>query len=290
LKKIYVISGATGLLANEIYQYLSKYKKNKVFFSHYKKLKSNNKILTFDYSKPKLVCNILDEIKCDVFIHTAGLTNIDECQKNKEKAKFANIEVTKNLIKACKISKKKIKFIYISTDQLFNGKIKTGYSEVSKVKPLNFYAKTKILSENFIKKNYRNYLILRTNFFGKGNKFKKSFSDKIIQNLKKGQKVDLFSNVIFNPISINILIKIILNLCNLDAKGTYNVSSDDPITKYELGVKIAKLKGYNKSLIVANKLENLNLTKRPNSMYLKNNKLKKIIKYKSSLKENLEFI
>ena len=207
MKKIYVISGATGLLANEIYQYLSKYKKNKVFFSHYEKLKSNNKILTFDYSKPKLVCNILDEIKCDVFIHTAGLTNIDECQKNKEKAKFANIEVTKNLIKACKISKKKIKFIYISTDQLFNGKIKTGYSEVSKVKPLNFYAKTKILSENFIKKNYRNYLILRTNFFGKGNKFQKSFSDKIIQNFRPDRKLKSYGSKINaqrNFIKINI--------------------------------------------------------------------------------------
>lgn len=290
MKKTYVISGATSLLANELHDHLSKYKKNNVFFSHYKKIKSNNKILVFDYFKPKLVCNILDKVKCDVFIHAAGLTNIEECQKNKKKAKIANIEITKNLIKAIKKCKKKIKFIYISSDQLFDGIDKTGYSETSRVNPLNFYGKTKIASENFIKKNYRNYLILRTNFFGKGNKFKKSFSDNIIDNIKVGRKIHLFSNVIFNPISIFVLIKIILKLCNLDIKGVFNVSSDTPITKYELGVEIAKLKGFNKSLIVANKLENLNLTKRPRSMYLKNNKLKKKIKFKSSLRENLEFI
>lgn len=290
MKKTYIISGATGLLANEIYSYLSKYNNNLVFLSHYKKKKLKNKLLIFDYSNPKSICDILKKVKCDVFIHTAGMTNIEECQKNKNKAKFSNVEITKNLIKACKNMKKKIKFVYISTDQLYDGKNKIGYSESSKVKPLNFYAKTKVLSENFISKNYKNYLILRTNFFGKGNKFKSSFSDKIITNLKKGKKTYLFSDVIFNPLSINVLIKVLLKLCDLDIKGIFNASSDTPLTKYELGVRIAKFKNCNKKLIIAKKLQDLNLTKRPKSMYLNNNKLKKKIRFSSSLVENLKFI
>ena len=290
MKKTFIISGATGLLANEIYKYLSKFKKNNVFLSHYKKEKSNKKILIFDYSKIQSIYRILEEYKCDVFIHTAGLTNIEQCEKNKKNARFANIKITENLIKACKKSKKKIKFIYISTDQLFDGKIKAGYSEISRVRPLNFYAKTKALSEQFIKKNYTNYLILRTNFFGRGNKYKLSFSDRIIKNLKTGKKINLFSNVTFNPISIHALVRIILKLNNLNSKGIFNVSSDIPITKYKLGVRIATLKGYNKKLINATRLEDLNLTKRPNFMYLKNSKLKKKIKFTSSLTKNLEFI
>lgn len=290
MKKTFIISGATGLLANEIYKYLSKFKKNNVFLSHYKKEKSNKKILIFNYSKIQSIYRTLDEYKCDTFIHTAGLTNIEECEKNKKKARFANVKITENLIKACKKSKRKIKFIYISTDQLFDGKTKRGYSETSRVKPLNFYAKTKALSEEIIKKNYTNHLILRTNFFGRGNKYKLSFSDRIIKKLKSGKKINLFSNVIFNPISIRVLIKIIYKLNNLNSKGIFNVSSDIPITKYNLGVKIAALKRYNKELIVATRLEDLNLTKRPNFMYLKNSKLKKKINFTSSLIRNLEFI
>ena len=57
-----------------------------------------------------------------------------------------------------------------------------------------------------------------------------------------------------------------------------------------MGVRIAALKGYNKKLITATRLEDLNLTKRPNFMYLKNSKLKKKIKFTSSLTKNLEFI
>ena len=40
-------------------------------------------------------------------------------------------------------------------------------------------------SVKIISKKLKKFLIIRTNFFGKGNKFKKSFSDKILLALRK---------------------------------------------------------------------------------------------------------
>ena len=85
-----------------------------------------------------------------------------------------------------------------------------GYSEKSYTNPLNYYAKTKVFCEDYIKKTKKIFLIIRTNFFGKGNKFKKSFSDKILLALSK--KINLFDDVYFNPISMNELSLIIRKL------------------------------------------------------------------------------
>ena len=48
----------------------------------------------------------------------------------------------------------------------------------------NFYAKTKIEAEKIIQNSNVNYLIIRSNFFGKGTYYRKSFSDYILTNLK----------------------------------------------------------------------------------------------------------
>ena len=47
------------------------------------------------------------------------------------------------------------------------------------------------------------YLILRTNFFGNSLVDKQSFSDFIINNLKKKNKIYLFEDVYFNPLILN---------------------------------------------------------------------------------------
>ena len=64
----------------------------------------------------------------------------------------------------------------------------TKYIQKVKNKSIKSYAKTKILSENYIKK-IKKYLTIRTNFFGRGNKFKKSISDRIKSSLKIKNKI-----------------------------------------------------------------------------------------------------
>ena len=72
--------------------------------------------------------------------------------------------------------------------------------------PLNLYAKTKLMSEQLIQKEITNYLIIRTNFFGWGPKYRPSFSDRIIINLSEDKEIHLFEDVFFSPVSIYNLI------------------------------------------------------------------------------------
>ena len=154
-----------------------------------------------------------------------------------------------------------------------------------KTKPLNEYARSKILSEKYIKKKLKNHLIIRTNFFGTSKLgIKKNFAQKIINYLKKGKKIYIFEDVYFSPISIVKLSKIIYKLIKFEAKGTFNVSSDERISKYFYALKIAKKINLNKKLIIKSSLKdkfNNKLVLRPLDMSLKNKKVKDYLDIKN---------
>ena len=77
------------------------------------------------------------------------------------------------------------------------------------IKITNYYALSKYLGD-LICFEYEKILILRTNFFGKSKlKYRISFSDWIIKNLKIKKKIMLPMNIYFNPISLNCVSKIV---------------------------------------------------------------------------------
>ena len=68
------------------------------------------------------------------------------------------------------------KLIHISTDHLYDG-TKDIYTEDDLVSPLNVYGKTKAQAENEVLSINPKALIVRTNFYGWGLSYRKSFSD-----------------------------------------------------------------------------------------------------------------
>ena len=189
---------------------------------------------------------MLYQLNPSYIIHAAAITDLEFCENNKKKSKIINFNLTKNITDVCK--KISCKLIFLSSDQLFDGK-KNYYNENTKTKPLNFYSKLKIRSENYIKKNLKNYLILRTNFFGWGTNYRSSFSDNIIFNLKKDIKINILDDVYFNPISLEYLCESINKLIKMNKKGTYNVTSSIKISKYKLAVKFANIFKLNKHFL-----------------------------------------
>lgn len=279
MNKIF-ITGATGYLGQNLTQSL---KKNFYIYKGFNKQKVlNTNEIKCNLKNLNKVRNFLKLNNIKFIIHCAGITDIELCEKNKKKCKMVNYYLTKKLVDICKLLK--IKLVYISSDHLFDGK-KSFKNEKAKTKPLNEYAKSKILSEKYIKKRLKNYLIIRTNFFGTSKLgIKKNFAQRIIDDLKKNKKIYIFEDVYFSPISIFKLSNIIYKLIKLKAKGTFNVSSDEKISKYFYALKIAKKINLDKKLIIKSSIKdnfNKKLVLRPLDMSLKNKKIKDYLNIKS---------
>lgn len=269
-----ILTGSSGILGSSILKNLSK---NFIFLNLINKSQINREYNKVKFSKinQKIIDNLVKVFKPDIIIHCAAMTNIEFCENNKKKCKISNYDLTKHLVNSCK--KYDVKLIFISTDQVYN---KNNYqSEKSILKAKNYYTTTKILSEKYIEKKLKNFLILRTNFFGHSEIVKKSFSDHIILNLRKKKIIYLFEDVLFNPINIQNLCKVIHDLILSESKGLFNIGTYPGLSKYEFGIKIAKKKKLNADLIVKDRFsKRKNLTSRPLDMRMNILKIKKIIK------------
>ena len=273
-----LITGGTGLFGINFYkQYYQKY--NIFLIGNQKKKIINTKIYyidLFDLRKIDLFCK---KNKIDTIIHAAAMTNIEDCQKNKKKCFKTNVSLTKLLNKFCNINK--IKFVFISTDQIFN-KNKSFKGELLKSNPCNYYGYTKSTAEKAVLNDNLDSLVIRTNFFGYGTKYRKSFSDWIIFNIKKNIKINVFDDIYFNPLYLKSLNTYVINLIKLKSKGIFNLVSDEKISKFEFAIKIASVFKLNNKFIIKSKfLLNKKLVKRPRDMTLSNKKLKKKLGLKS---------
>lgn len=266
-----LFAGGSSLLASSWIRSLD-HNYNYILSTHKKKIKNKKfRVISLDYSTVDQVLSQLKKHNVKILINCIGLTNIEECETDPDKALNSNTYIPKVLSKAC--DEGNIKFVHISTDHLYNGK-KSYYSEKTPKSPLNIYGETKSKAEDEVLKNNKKSIIIRTNFFGWGPSYKNSFSDKILKHLEAEKKIDLFGDVFYTPISIDELKKQILKLIELNASGIFNISSNERISKYDFGCRIARVFGYSTDLIINSSIDNCKgLVLRPKDMSLSNHKL-----------------
>ena len=254
---MFYIVGSTGLISKQIKKILKD--KSCYFLSSRKK---TNKIL----KKIK---------KKDTIILLSNLGNLNKYEKNKNKVKKFHSNLIANIIQKLD---KEIKIIFFSTDMVFSGNKKKIYKDNSKVGPINSYGNSKVFLENIIKKNFRNYLILRLTKVYSTKKIHKTF----LTQLSKVKTNYLFSDQkvhYLNYLDLGIIIKKILSKKNL--VGTFNVPGKIFSTRYNFVNKYLKKYENNKIKIypISVKLKK-NL---PVHLKLKTNLYKKINYYPSKL-------
>ena len=269
-RKRVVITGGTGLLASNI----ALYKRDDWEIL----LLTRNHTLAFE-EVVTAKANLLDiegtsqlfkNFNPDFVIHTAGLTNVEECEKNYYSAHLANTVIAKNIANIC--AENHYKFVHISTDHFSNEEL--DYSTEKDIGlPVNVYAETKLLGETSITRCCPSALIIRTNFFGWGHEGRISFSDFIIDNLRNNNPITLFSDVFYTPIFIDELCDAIEALVDKKRNGIYNIVTNKKISKYDFGLKTAEIFSLDASLITKGSIKSKQLTKRPLNMALSNKKL-----------------
>jgi UDP-4-amino-4,6-dideoxy-N-acetyl-beta-L-altrosamine transaminase/dTDP-4-dehydrorhamnose reductase len=285
--KSILITGGSGLLAvNWALSICNNYEVTLLL--HHKKISLSGvdtEIVSLD-SLDKCL-SVLVKYQPDIVIHTAGLTNVEECESNPNLAQTVNVDLAKNIATAC--SNQGVKLVHISTDHLFLGDQEFTTEDAS-TNPVNNYAKTKFLGEQQVLENCKDALVIRTNFFGWGTRYRQSFSDFILSKLRSGKSLDLFQDVFFSPILIDELSNKVHQLIDINASGLFNVVGSERVTKYDFGIKLANCFNLDTSLI--NKIsvdDKPNLVKRPKDMSLSNTKLRQTLDCKiASLDDQLQ--
>ena len=268
-----LVTGGNGLLGKKIYDFLEKNDHNVFFTYNQNKIEKEN-YYYLDITGRDQVFKIIEKISPDVVIHTAALTNVDECERDKNKAYDINVNGTKNIVTASKKISAKVAFI--STDFVFNGK-KGMYKEDDSTDPINYYGVTKLEGENIVSDYLDDYIIARTSVLYGWNDLRKNFVTWVIDQLKIGNKIKVAKDMFNSPTLADNLAEILIKLLFRDETGIFHISGSERISRYDFASKIINHFNLQKDLIEPVSSDQLDLVaKRPKDASLDVSKISKI--------------
>lgn len=227
---------------------------------------------------------IFKNLKVDVLINLVALANVDQCEINPPLAYNSNARILKNLQAYFKNTN--VKIIHISTDHLYNNTTPSKETEISLE---NIYAYSKYLGELYLSK-HQNHLIFRSNFFGKSNSTKNSFTDWLQQSASNNTPITLFNDVYFNPIHYSTLYNFIKIGIQKNITGTFNLGSSTNLNKADFSINfLNKINSNYKNYRIDSIRTNSTLARRPKLMVMNCELLEKTFKEKCpSLQEELQ--
>ena len=231
-KKNILLLGSTGRLGRNI----KKQFKENIFFKliTVARVKIDNIDYVCEITKRENLKKILIKTKPFAIINCIAMTNVEECEMNKELAFSINCSFPKMITEVIEEVKVDSKLIHISTDQLY----KSGHwSVVGEEIPINIYSYTKLEGDKEVSK-FPKSLILRTNFLW--NDSMDSPVNWLIRQSIREEEFFLFNDVIINPVQINFLADIIIKLTLMHIYGIYNIGSKSSLSKANIFIKIAK--------------------------------------------------
>jgi dTDP-4-dehydrorhamnose reductase len=210
----------------------------------------------------------------DFLLNAIALANVDEVQKGGKLGHDLNVSfpIILNEISV----KYGCKLIQISTDH-FSAGSSILIKENDIVKPVNLYGAQKLEAEKGILFANSSALVLRTNFFRSDIHRGRGLLEWIIYKLKRNEPFNGFTNILFTPVSCEILGESLLKLLDVDYSGLINISSSESITKYDFAKAVAKIIKADLSLINPYDIEDrADLVTRPKNMCLDNSKFIKV--------------
>lgn len=247
-----LVTGSNGLLGQKLVKLLLEQGQEVVATS-----RGSNRIDYLDAPLEYCEMDITDEAEVsavmakyspDVVIHTAAMTNVDQCEAEQPECRLLNVTAVKFLIQACEEQQSFL--IHLSTDFIFDGE-DGPYREEDQANPISFYGQSKLDAEEFVKTAKCDWAILRT-VLVYGVTPGMSRSNIILwvkENLENGKPLNIVDDQWRTPT----LAEDLAMGCYLAAKnratGIFNISGEEMLTPYDMAMKTAAYFDLDASLI-----------------------------------------
>ncbi len=190
--------------------------------------------------------DLIEESNPDAIIHLLALSRTEGCSSSPDMARQINTDLTLDLARIALNSR--LRFLFTSTDQVFDGK-KGDYSEVDRPHPTGVYARTKVEAEEGLCELFRNVPDLLTIFrlalsYGHSDELHPGPVGWIINSLTEGLPVNLFKDEIRSPLYIGDISRAMRQTLRNEYSGIYHLGGRDSIDRHSFGVRIAEKLGF----------------------------------------------
>lgn len=237
-----LVTGSNGLLGQKLIELLLKQIDVEVIATARgeDRINADCPFYSMDITSRSEVDRVISEVQPDTVIHTAAMTNVDECELNHTDADKANVEATRYIIAACE--KVGAFLVHVSTDFIFNGE-EGPLDETASPDPVNYYGLTKLKAEKLVIESKLSWAIART-VLVYGIAKDMSRSNIILwvkKSLEAGKEIKVVDDQLRTPTLAEDLAQGCWLLALKKAEGVYNISGKDMLSPYDMAVATAKV-------------------------------------------------
>jgi dTDP-4-dehydrorhamnose reductase len=258
-----IITGSNGLLGQSLLNLLLKETEKYEVYGFSRGINRSGredfKYFSIDITNEENLKKCVKEIKPDFIVNTAAMTQVDDCENNKQACDLLNVAVVKWLSEIADEIKTHI--IHISTDFIFDG-VKGNYKETDTPNPISYYGLSKLKSEEVLTNSNINFTILRT-ILVYGKVFDMSRSNIVLwvkQMLEQGKEITIVNDQFRTPTYVVDLALACKISMDKKATGVFNISSKKLMSVFEIAQEIADVFNLDKSLIKPISTSTLNQT------------------------------
>ncbi len=184
----------------------------------------------FDMTDREKCLTLVGDLKPEVVINSAALTDVDYCELHENEAFRVNADGAGNLAEACRIAGALL--VHYSTDYVFDGRLGRPYLEDDKPNPLSRYGRSKLRAEELVLLRCPAHLILRTSWlFGQNGK---NFIRTIIGAAREGKALRVVDDQRGSPTYTRDLAAHTAILLERRGLGLYHVTNGGSCTWHEL--------------------------------------------------------
>lgn len=250
--KTILVTGSNGLLGQKLVELLTQQSDTKVIATargeNRLPFKEGYEYFSMDITKPEEVASVIQKTMPDVIVHGAAMTNVDQCEFEKETCWAQNVKAVEYMVEACR--KHDIFLCHVSTDFIFDGAAGP-YTEEGEANPLSFYGWSKYAAEKMVQHSGIRWAIART-VLVYGIAFDMSRSNIILwvkKSLEEGKNIKVVTDQWRTPTLAEDLAMGCFLIADKEAEGVFNISGKDLLTPYEMAMMTADYFGLDKGLI-----------------------------------------
>lgn len=249
IKERILIFGANGMLGQRLIEFYSKQPNIQLLACSMEEeaVLDDIEYRQADITRRDEVKNLVYDFYPDVIVNAAAYTNVDLSETERETAWKINVKAVEYIAEVSRVIDSHI--VHISSDYVFDG-TKGPYSEKDKPKPLGYYARTKLASENVLQLSGTFNTILRTNvLYGIAHHSRPDFVRWVVNSLRDEKKIRIVTDQINNPTFIDDLVQAISKVIEYKKFGIFNIGGKEFLSRFDFTLKIVDFFCLDKNLV-----------------------------------------
>jgi len=208
-----------------------------------------SRALAADLEDASAVSRLLDAVRPQAVLHAAVLGRVDDCETRRDEAERVNARLPGLLAHGC--HERGVRLVALSTDLVFAGD-RPFVTESDPAGPRSAYGRTKRAGEEAVLLACPGAAVARVALvLGRGHGPRATSSESVGRALRAGRPLQLFTDEYRTPIDPESVADALGRLVEGAGVGLYHLGGTERLSRYELGLRVARAFGLSASGIAA---------------------------------------